>query len=151
MRQSSIGRAGLATSAAAAALIAGCGDQPTSPPDGAPRDAYPAFAVGAEAREQLGAALAFAREQSMRGLQQRDAAERVTVALEALAARVEANDRVGAERALAAARKAVEHYQKLSARDGGASAADLDALTLTLDHATALVEQRVSSPEASDQ
>ncbi len=144
MRQPSIGRTGFATSAAAAALIAGCGDQLT-----APRDAQTAFAVGAEAREQLGAALIFAREQAVRGLEQRDAAERVTAAFETLAARVEANDRVGAERALAAARKAMDEYQKLATRDGGASAADLEALTLTLDHATELVEQRASSPEGS--
>jgi hypothetical protein len=105
-----------------------------------------AFSVGAEERGRLGAALAFAREHSLRGLERRQSAERVAAAFEALAARVEANDRIGAERALDAARKEVDRYRKL-AGDGGSSAADLEALTLTLDHATALVEDRGSPSE----
>jgi hypothetical protein len=106
------------------------------------------FGVSADVRGQLGAALSFAREHSVRGLELREAADRVAAAFEALAARVEANDRIAAEREIAAARKAIERYRRLAARDGGASATDLDALTLTLDHATALVEERGSSLEA---
>jgi hypothetical protein len=147
MRQPPFRRNRLAASAAAVALVAGCGDEPTRPQGAALPDERTGFTAGAEVRGQLGAALIFAREQSLRGLERRAAAERVAARLEALAARIEANDRIGAARALADARKTIEEYRRLAVRDGGASAADLDALTLTLDHATALVEERGSSPE----
>jgi hypothetical protein len=110
-------------------------------------DPRSAFGVSAEVRGQLGAALMFAREHSLRGLERRAIADRVAAAFEALAARVAANDRNGAERALGVARKEIERYRKLAAGDNGASAADLDALTLTLDHATALVEERGTASE----
>jgi hypothetical protein len=138
----------LATSAIAAAFAASCGDQPTRPPDGPSPTVDAGFAAGAEVRGQFRAALIFAGDQSMRGLEQREAADRVATAFETLAARVEANDRIGAERALLAADAAIQRYRKLAARDGGASTADLEALMLTLDHATALVEERGRSAEA---
>jgi hypothetical protein len=126
---------------AAAALVAGCGDQPTRPPDAASPKVRTSFTAGAEARGQLGAALIFAREQSMRGLERRDAADRVAAAFDALAARVEADDRIGAERDLATARGAIRRYRDLAVGDGGPAAADLEAMTLTLDHVTALVQE----------
>jgi hypothetical protein len=145
MRQSLL-RSTLAASAAAAALVSGCNDQPTQPSDRVAAGVRPGFSVGAEERGQLGAALTFAREHSLRTLERRDAADRVAAAFKTLAARVDANDRIGAERALGVARKEVDRYRRL-AGDDGSSAADLDALTLTLDHATALVEERGNPSE----
>jgi hypothetical protein len=141
-------RSTLATSAAAAALATGCADQPTQLSDRVLKAVRTPFGVSAEERGQLGAALTFARQHSLRGLELRAAAERVAVAFEALAARVEADDRIGAERALGVARKEVDRYRALAGADDRATAVHLEALTLTLDHATALVEERGSSAES---
>ena len=92
-------------------------------------------------RGNLSVAFAFAREQAMRGLQRREAADRVAAAFMDVAARVETGDRVGAERALAAARGAIDAYRRHATDDGGASNADLEALGLTLDRATAIVRE----------
>jgi len=123
------------------ALVA-CADEPTRPAAAPPAVAAIAtapapLALGADERDRLGATLRFVSEQSARALQQRDASDRVAAALGRVAERVEANDRTGVEHAITAARAAVRRYRELSTADGGADAADLEAMTLALDHAAA--------------
>ena len=127
--------------------VGGCTDAPTRPvtPDGGPVR----FVVSAADRAQLGAALAFAADHSMRALERRAAAERVTAAFESLAARVEADDRRGAERAIAAVRKALNEYRELVGPDDAGASLDLDAMTLALDHATAAARREAAPPSTT--
>jgi len=92
------------------------------------------FAISREERKRLGAALVFAREQASRSLERHAAAEHVAATVDALAARVLADDRLGAERELAEARRAVDEYRELVTTDD-AVLLDLDVVTLVLDHA----------------
>jgi hypothetical protein len=146
MRQPSARIIGIGVAAGVAALVAGCADEPTrATASAAARDVNMSFAMSAEERGQLGAALAFARESAIRGLQRPDAGDRVAAAFATLAERVEADDRAGATRALAAARTAVQQYREHAGSDVGAADADLEAMTLTLDRATALVQEGATS------
>ncbi len=138
--------------AAGAVGIGGCSDAPTgtaTPDEGPVR-----FVVSAEGRKLLGAALAFATDHSMRALERRAAAERVTAAFESLAARVEADDRRGAERAITAVRKALNDYRELVGSDDAGATVELDAMTLALDHATEAARReaapRSTTPSSED-
>ena len=128
-------------------LVAACADEPTGPRKAAPQavDAGAAFGVSASARGELGAALHFMRDQSERALKQRNAAARVARAFATLAARVEGDDRRGAERALAAARSEIARYRELVGNNDEA-AADLEAMSITLDRASALVADAARTP-----
>ena len=141
----------LSAAAGVAVLITACGDEPTRPAlVAAARDESASFAISAEERGQLGAALVFARESANRGLQQREAADHVTAAFATLAERVEADDRAGAERALAAARQSIKRYREHAGSDVGVADADLEAMTLTLDRASALVHERAGMNSTSN-
>jgi hypothetical protein len=141
-----------ALASAGAVGIGGCTDAPTQP--GGPDDGPVRFVVSAEDRRLLGAALAFATDHSMRALERRAAAERVTAAFESLAARVEADDRRGAERAIGAVRKAISDYRDLVGPDDSGAVLHLDAMTLALDHATEAARReaapRSTTPSSED-
>jgi hypothetical protein len=120
--------------------MAGCADEPTRPPDAAlSGETMARLAISAEQRGELHAALLFAREQSLLALERREAADDVASAFAALAGRVEQDDRVGVERAMAGARRAIERYREHARPDD--AAVDLEAATLTLDHAAALARE----------
>jgi hypothetical protein len=124
--------------AAAAALAGGCGDQPTfpSPTPPPPEDASGSFGLNEDDRALFKVALLFTGEQSGRALQQRAGAERIATAFAEIAGRVQADDRAGAERSIAAARQAVTRYRGLPGT--AAVAPDLEAMEITLEAAAAL-------------
>jgi hypothetical protein len=124
---------------AAAALATGCGDEPLAPAGAAPAppEVFQPLGLGGAEQASLLTAFLFAGQQSARGLQQREPAQFVSAALTTLAARIEANDPAGIERAIRAARLAVGQYRD-RARDPGA-APDLEAMDITLLRAASLV------------
>jgi hypothetical protein len=131
---------------AVAIMVAGCSDEPTRP--SSPTPSATAHTLGDAERQALTGAFAFARQQALRGLVERDAADRVAAAFADVSTRVDAGDRPGAERALAAARAAIQQYRRHTA-DDRSSDADLEALMLTLDHATAIVRESAASITAT--
>ena len=116
---------------------AACADEPTRAPGAAPiaGAAAPVARLSATAEERGGlrAALQFTREQSRHALRERAAADKVNAALERLVERLEADDRAGVVRAVAAARAALHHYRELAGDE--ASAAELGAIEIAIDRA----------------
>ncbi len=131
--------------AIAAALAAGCGDEPLAPTDETPpADVSQPLELSEENQASLREAFRFAGEQSVRGLQQTGSAQLVATAFATLAGHIEANDRAGTERATMAARLAISRYRDLA--DDGAAAADLEAMDLTLARATDLMREASRRP-----
>jgi hypothetical protein len=150
-----------ATALVTAATLAACGDTPTRP-DAAPEpaNAGASFSISDELRGQLHAALLFVSgEETMRALHGRDATGEMALAFSNLAQRVASGDRVGAERAVAGARRSVEFHLERHAsylntrteiRSDAAGTEDADAayaaesaivlgaMALTLEHAARL-------------
>jgi hypothetical protein len=131
--------------------LTACGDEPTVPqasvavvPPGAPSALSPTADHGDGLRE----ALLFAREQSLRALMQSPAAaDRVAQAFATLAGRVQEHHAVATDRALAAARRAVQRYRATTASDQSRAAPDLAALELTLDLAASLIHPAREAPD----
>lgn len=121
--------------AVGAITLGGCADEPTRPPNAS--GATQSLGLSAEARGRLHGAVLFAREHSIRALDRRDAADALSEALAAVAERVDRDDRAGLQRAVAAARKAVDHYRAIIGPDDPSSI-DLEAVTLALEHAATL-------------
>jgi hypothetical protein len=123
--------------------------QATSPSVAEDGESVSPFAISAEERNELRTALMFATgTRSMRALGRRPSAWYVAVAFETLTARIAANDRLGALRAIGLARSALRRCRERSA-SGGATAVELEAMSLALDHAERLAleappDERVS-------
>jgi hypothetical protein len=112
--------------------------QATSPSVAEGGESLSPFAISAEERKELQTALRFATgERSMRSLGRRPSAWNVAVAFETLRARVAANDRVGALRAIGLARSALRQCPGRNG-SGGATAVELAAMLLALEHAERL-------------
>jgi hypothetical protein len=128
---------------AAVGALTSCADEPTRPSQAptSTAEARQSLDLSADDRRRLHAALLFARDQAMLGLERRDPADRVAAALVTLAERAEQDDRVGVERAMAVARSAVERYRDLAGSSDDAAAVDLEAITLTLDQAAELARE----------
>jgi hypothetical protein len=132
--------------AAGAIVLGACADEPTRPTTaaGPPAEALQSLQMSADARAGLRGALLFTRDHSLLALERREAADAVAAAFSAVAERVEKDDRVGLERAVGAARKAIERYRAIAGPEH-VSAIDLEAAMLTLDHAAALAREADAS------
>jgi hypothetical protein len=130
-------------------LLLGCGDEPTLPSEALPAGDAPQpvsqnpVSLNAMDRASLKAALLWTGEQSSRALKERSGASRIAAAFAEVARRVEADDRVGAEWAIAGAREAVKRYRELPGT--AAAGADLEAMELTLEVASLFNHQLASA------
>jgi hypothetical protein len=137
-------RIATAVSIVGVASLVGCTDKVTAPQE----DVVVPFAISAEQRSELTAALIFAtRESSLNLLARSDAAADVTTAFASVAARVTANDRRGAQRAIETARAALRRYREVAASEL-AESIELEAMALALDHAEQLTGESPASTRA---
>jgi hypothetical protein len=137
----------LASTLATAAVIAvgGCGDEAVTT-DGAENTPAP-LAATTEERALMLAALRLAQDH-MLVVQRSPGADRLSGVLDRLAHRIESNDRVAVEHEVAAANAAIRQARDAGKQDG--SAAELEAMALTVDRIAALARQSERATPSSN-
>jgi hypothetical protein len=120
--------------AAAVWLGVACADRVAGPPT----EVIVPFAIDAERRAALSAALVFvSRSQSMNALADREGAARISEALVRLGDRIVHNDLNGTQLALDAARGAVDGYRARAITDA-AEQVEIETMALALEHVALL-------------